>query len=73
MGVISGGMIRDLPQSVELRFRSTETPHPLQCLSDNDSHYRAHEAIEANARLATSIRSLGAVLTPTSGILVRTG
>ena len=51
-GAISGEMIRDLMlQSVEQRFRSTATPHPVQWLSDNGSCYRAHETIEFAAQL----------------------
>jgi putative transposase len=51
-GAISGEMIRDLMiQSVEQRFKSTATAHPVQWLSDNGSCYRAHETIEFATRL----------------------
>ena len=45
-GGISGEMIRDLMlESVERRFGSSLTPHPVQWLSDNGSCYRARETI----------------------------
>ena len=49
---ISGEVIRDLMlESVEQRFNTTATPHPIQWLSDNGSCYRAHETIEFATRL----------------------
>ena len=49
---ISGEMIRDLMlESVERRFGTAQTPHPLQWLSDNGSAYRAHETIAFAIRL----------------------
>jgi transposase InsO family protein len=40
-------MVRDLMlESVELRFGTACTPHPIQWLSDNGSAYRAHETID---------------------------
>jgi transposase InsO family protein len=42
---LGGEMIRDLMlESVEYRFGgATETPHPIEWLSDNGSGYRAHD------------------------------
>ena len=49
---ISGEMIRDLMlDSVERRFGTAQTPHPIQWLSDNGSAYRAHETIDFAIRL----------------------
>jgi transposase InsO family protein len=49
---ISGEMIRDLMfESVERRFGTDSTPHPIQWLSDNGSAYRAHETIGFAMRL----------------------
>ena len=46
-GGISGEMIRDLMlESVERRFGGPDNlPHPVECLSDNGSCYRAHETV----------------------------
>jgi putative transposase len=45
-GGISGEMIRDLMlESVERRFNSQQTPHPVECLSDDGVCYSAHETI----------------------------
>jgi putative transposase len=39
-------MTRDLMlESVEPRFNSQQTPHPVEWLSDNGSCYRAHETV----------------------------
>ena len=49
---ISGEMIRDLMlESVERRFGTACTPHPIQWLSDNGSAYRAYETIDFAIRL----------------------
>jgi transposase InsO family protein len=43
-GHLDGSDIRDLmAQSVEARFQSTQTPHPVEWLSDNGPPYTAHE------------------------------
>ncbi len=45
-GGISGEMIRDLMlESVERRFNSQQTPHPVEWLSDNGGCYRTHETV----------------------------
>jgi putative transposase len=49
---ISGSMVRDLMlEAVELRFGATQTPHPIEWLSDNGSPYTAKETVDFAAAL----------------------
>ena len=49
---ISGQMVRDLMlESLERRFGTAASPHPIQWLSDNGSAYRAYETIDFAMRL----------------------